>query len=174
MAERKVVLYIAESLDGYIATKEDSLDWLFSITGEGDNGYGEFLPTVDTIIMGRRTYDWVMEAEKVNFPYKGKECYVFSKTQKGKNEFVEFIDTDAAAFVNNLRKQEGKNIWIVGGEKVIDTFMKAQLIDEYIITIAPILIGNGIPLFSTRDFEQKLTLTGVRTFGQFTELHLVR
>ena len=140
MAERKVVLYIAESLDGYIATKEDSLDWLFSITAEGDNGYGEFLPTVDTIIMGRRTYDWVMEAEKGNFPYKGKECYVFSKTQKGKNEFVEFIDTDAAAFVNNLRKQEGKNIWIVGGEKVIDTFMKAQLIDEYIITIAPILI----------------------------------
>ena len=143
MAERKVVLYIAESLAGYIATKEDSLDWLFSITGEGDNGYGEFLPTVDTIIMGRRTYDWVMEAEKGNFPYKGKECYVFSKKQKGKNKFVEFIDTDAAAFVNNLRKQEGKNIWIVGGEKVIVSPHPAEIRwTEYSIKGSHLCVGG--------------------------------
>ncbi|WP_243156519.1 hypothetical protein [Clostridium sp. C8-1-8] len=68
--KRNLVLYIATSLDGYIATEDDSLEWLFKIEGEGDNGYSEFYNTVDTILIGRRTYDWIIEEEKGNFPYK--------------------------------------------------------------------------------------------------------
>ncbi len=65
---RKVIVYIATSLDGYIATKDESLDWLFKVEGEGDNGYSEFYDTIDTIVLGRRTYDWIMNEEKGNFP----------------------------------------------------------------------------------------------------------
>ena len=64
MDNRKIVCYIAASLDGYIATEDDSLDWLFKVEGEGDAGYAEFMETIDTVVMGRRTYDWVMEMEK--------------------------------------------------------------------------------------------------------------
>jgi dihydrofolate reductase len=77
---RNIVLFIAQSLDGYIATKEDSLDWLFKVEGEGDNGYSEFYEEIDTIIMGKRTYDWIMNYEKGQFPYKNKNCYVFSRS----------------------------------------------------------------------------------------------
>ena len=76
MNQRKIVLYIASSLDGYIATEEHSLDWLFAVEGEGDNGISKFYETVDSILMGRVTYDWIMDYEKGEFPYKGKECYV--------------------------------------------------------------------------------------------------
>ena len=77
MSNRKVVLYIGISLDGYIATKEESLEWLLNTQGSGDNGFGEFYNTVETIIMGRRTYDWIMAQENGQFPYIGRECYVF-------------------------------------------------------------------------------------------------
>ena len=77
--QRKVVLFIATSLDGYIATENDSLDWLYKVEGEGDNGYSEFYETVDTILMGRRTYDWILKHVTGDFPYKNKECFVFSR-----------------------------------------------------------------------------------------------
>ena len=77
---RNLVLFIASSLDGYIATKDESLEWLFKVEGEGDNGYSDFYETVDTVLMGKRTYDWVMEQEIEEFPYKNKECYVFTRS----------------------------------------------------------------------------------------------
>ena len=95
--------------------------------------------------MGRRTYDWIIDHEKEQFPYKNKKCYVFSKSLKGSNEFVEFVDEDTK-----------------------------QLIDEFIITIAPTLIGRGIPLFKNFDNEIELELIGLRRFNQFAELHYVR
>ena len=72
--QRKLVLFTATSLDGYIATNSDTLDWLFTVEGEGDNGYSAFYETVDTVIMGRRTYDWIKENMSEGFPYKDKEC----------------------------------------------------------------------------------------------------
>ena len=91
MSKRKVVVYIGISLDGYIAAKDDSLEWLLNTQGSGDNGFGEFYDTVDTIIMGRRTYDWIMEQEKGEFPYRGKECYVYSTQMLKDTEYVTFI-----------------------------------------------------------------------------------
>ena len=168
---RKLVLFIATSLDGYIATEDDSLEWLFKVEGEGDNGYSEFFSTVDTVLMGRRTYDWIIEKEKGNFPYKNKECYVFSRSQKGRNENVEFIDQDVVEFTNRIKKQAGGNIWLVGGGVLLHSFIKERLVDEFIITIAPALLGHGIPLFREIDTEIDLKLTGTRRFNQFVELH---
>ena len=171
--QRKIVLFIAASLDGFIATEDDSLEWLFQVEGEGDNGYSEFFDTVDTILIGRRTYDWVMEKENGNFPYKDKQCYIFSKTLQGKKDNIEFINDDITEFAQKLKQQEGENIWIVGGGDLLHHFLKEKLVDEFIITVAPTIIGKGIPLFKGIDFELELKLISTRRFNQFVELHYV-
>lgn len=171
--QRKIVLFIAQSLDGYIATKNDSLDWLFKVEGEGDNGYSEFFETVDTILIGKRTYDWVMEQEKGQFPYQNKDCYVFSRTPLEDTKNVKFINEDIVEFADNLKKEEGENIWIVGGGDILHTFLKEKLIDELIVTVAPTIIGEGIPLFKAGDYQLDLSLIGTRTFNQFVELHYI-
>lgn len=171
--QRKIVLFIAPSLDGYIATKEDSLDWLFKVEGEGDNGYTEFFETIDTILMGKKTYDWIMKYEKGKFPYPNKDCYVFSRSQLSNTDDAKFVNEDIVHFTNNLKKEEGKNIWIVGGGDLLHMFLKEKLVDELILTIAPTIIGEGIPLFKAGDYQLDLYLKGTRTFNQFVELHYI-
>jgi dihydrofolate reductase len=169
---RKVVVFIASSLDGYIATEDESLEWLFKVEGEGDNGYSEFYQTVDTVIMGRRTYDWIIKHEPTNFPYQNKECFVFSTNRNQDSEHVQFIQTaNIEEFIEKLKNRAGKNIWIVGGGELLHHFLKNNLIDELILTLAPTLIGKGIPLFRERDSELELVLKRTRTFNQFVELH---
>ncbi|QAA30935.1 dihydrofolate reductase family protein [Clostridium manihotivorum] len=168
---RKLYLYIATSLDGYIATLDDSLEWLFKVEGEGDNGYSEFFNTIDTVLMGRKTYDWIIKNDVGEFPYKNKPCYVFSKTLTGKNDHVEFINEDITSFTKRLKSTTGGNIWIVGGGELLHHFIKNYLVDEFIITIAPTIIGKGIPLFNELDTEVKLKLRNIRRFNQFVELH---
>ena len=168
MSVGSIVVYIGISLDGYIATKEDSLDWLLNTQGSGDNGFGEFYESVDTVIMGRRTYDWIMREEQGRFPYPGKECYVYSTRQQGSTESVHFTCREPLELVTELKKQ-GKRIWIVGGSQIIDLVRQTGLIDEYILNIAPVILGDGIPLFC-KGQENALVFDAARTFGQFAEL----
>jgi len=168
MSNRKVVLYIGISLDGYIATKDDSLEWLLTTQGSGDNGFGEFYDTVETIIMGRRTYDWIMKQEDGQFPYKGKECYVYSTRAMEDTEHVKFTSQSPEKLIAGLKK-EGKKIWIVGGSQIIDLVRKKNLIDEYILNIAPVILGEGIPLFCEGE-RKDLVFDKARTFGQFLEV----
>ncbi|WP_366248449.1 dihydrofolate reductase family protein [Terribacillus aidingensis] len=170
MQKRNLILFIAASLDGYIATKEDSLDWLFAVEGEGDNGYSEFYETVDTVIMGKKTYDWVIDNIE-EFPYQNKACYVFTRSDIKDTEHVQFVQGDIARFTNQLKQQDGRNIWIVGGGELLSSFIEEQLIDEMILTIAPVVIGNGIPLFKEGHNQIEFTLKRTRTFNQFVELH---
>jgi dihydrofolate reductase len=170
MSQRKVVLYIAASLDGYIATEDHNLDWLFAVEGDGDNGYTKFFDTVDTILIGRITYDWIMEHEKGEFPYKGKECYVFSGSKKDDNEYVTYVSDGVVQLIEELKKKDGKTIWLVGGGSLISTFIKEKLIDEIIVTIAPVLVGKGIPLFHSNSFQTPLTLKEINRANQFVEL----
>jgi dihydrofolate reductase len=163
-------LYIASTLDGYIAREDDSLDWLFKAEGQDDNGYSNFYETIDTILIGRRTYEQILLLENGNFPYKDKKCYVFSKSVNETNEHVEFVDVDIVNFTNKLKGQEGKNIWIVGGGALLHSFLKEKLVDEFMITLAPALIGKGIPLFQKADLEMELSLKGITRFNQFAQL----
>src|SRR5690625_7076730 len=101
--KRKLVLFIASSLDGYIATNDESLEWLYRVEGEGDNGFSEFYNTVDTIIMGKKTYDWILNQDLKEFPYKNKDCYVFTTSTAENNENVKFINDDITDFINNLK-----------------------------------------------------------------------
>jgi dihydrofolate reductase len=169
---RKLVVFIAASLDGYIATIGDKLDWLVSTPGDGDNGYSAFLSTVDTIVMGRRTYDWIIAEEgRENFPYRGYRCYVVTSTPAEPDENVVFISEDLVAFARRLKAEEGRNIWVVGGGKAIKDLRENRLIDEWIVTFAPVLLGDGIPLFYTQDEQERLYLTDVKRYGQFATLH---
>lgn len=172
--ERKISCYIAASLDGYIATKDDSLDWLFKVEGEGDAGYEEYMSNIDTIVMGRRTYEWVMAQEDGKFPYTEQDCYVFTSSRTGKDDFVAFTDEGVASFANRMLQTPGKDIWVVGGSQLLHAFLQERLIDEFIISIAPTLIGSGIPLFQESDFQQEFTLKSTKQYGQFAQLHLVR
>jgi dihydrofolate reductase len=165
----KLVFYGAISLDGYLARENHSLDWLFGTEGEEESGYQEFYDSIDIILMGRSTYDQIAILSPEKFPYEGKPCYVFSRTMTGSNEHVTFINEDIAGFTQSLKEQEGKRIWVVGGGEVLKPLLK--LVDEFIIQIAPTIIGKGIPLFVPGDQENKLTLVDVRSFKQFAELH---
>ncbi|MEH7110250.1 dihydrofolate reductase family protein [Bacillus sp. JJ1764] len=171
--QRKLILFIAQSLDGYIATKEDSLEWLFKVEGEGDNGYSEFYETIDTVMMGKRTYDWIVKNLEGPFPYQNKACYVFTRSPLEDTKDVKFVNEDIVTFTNALKNQDGKNIWIVGGGELLHTFFKEKLIDELIVTIAPTIIGEGIPLFKAGDYQLELFLKGTKTFNQFVELHYI-
>jgi dihydrofolate reductase len=168
---RNVVLFIASSLDGYIATKDESLEWLFAVEGEGDNGFSEFYDTVDTVLMGKKSYDWVMKQEIEEFPYKNKECYVFTRSSYQDTEDVKFVNDDINYFVNKLKNKGGTNIWVVGGGELLNSFIQEDLVDEFIITIAPTILGNGIPLFKEGNHQLDLSLKETKKFNQFIELH---
>jgi dihydrofolate reductase len=157
---RKIVLFIACSLDGYIAGTDDDISWLFS---DEDYGYTKFLASIDTVIMGRRTYDQVLRMGP--FPYQGKDCYVFSRSVMGGDENVEFVDRSVNEFVQTLMEKEGSDIWLVGGSELIDAFMKGRLVDEFIISIHPVVLGEGISLFKSGLPRQDLVLKGNMTFS---------
>ncbi len=171
---RKLVLYIAQSLDGYIAREDESLDWLLKFEGPGDNGYAAFYETVDTILLGRRTYEWILRNVQSDFPYQGKTCYVFSRTLRGQTASVTFVNQDIAHFTASLKQKPGKDIWIVGGAEVLTPLLPANLVDEFIIHIAPTIIGQGIPLFKSSPYESTLDLVKVTQHNQFVELHYKR
>lgn len=164
----KLVLYIAVSLDGFIAGEGESLDWLDRVEGRGDNGYGAFYEDVDTALMGRKTYDWIMA--HAEFPYAGKDCYVLSHCPRENTEDVTFVSEDPAEFVSRLKKQAGKKIWLVGGGRLLHSLMESGLVDEMILTVAPVVLGKGIPLFYESNREAELSLTGMERYGQFVEL----
>ena len=128
--------------------------------------------TIDTVLMGKTTYDWIMEHEgDSSWPYSDKNCFVFTRSSIADTEQVKFICPNIPDFVNELKKQEGKNIWMVGGGELLYSFLKENAVDELIITIAPTLIGSGIPLFKNGDYHLELLLKGARKFNQFVELH---
>ncbi|WP_423190380.1 dihydrofolate reductase family protein [Alkalibacterium sp. f15] len=168
--EQKVMLFTASSLDGYIATKDESLEWLFNVEGEGDNGISEFYNDVDTVVMGKTTYDWIMRNDPTNFP--DKDCYVFTHSSL-EDENVTFINETPSDFISRMKVQERRKIWLVGGGKLVHSFLKENLIDELIITIAPVILGTGIPLFNEEDYYFDLSLKRLRQFNQFVELHYV-
>ena len=157
---RKVVLFIACSLDGYIADTSGGVDWLFT---DQDYGYTGFFAGVDTVIMGRRTYEQVLSFGE--YPYKGTQGFVFSRTHKEEyNEYVTFISGDIVSFVEGLKKGAGKNIWLVGGSELIHSFMNHDLIDEFVISVHPIVLGDGIPLFRAPLQMRKLSFRHCRAF----------
>lgn len=167
---REVLLYIGVSLDGFIAKEDDDLKWLEETEGEGDNGYSDFYNSIDTTIMGKKTYNYVMKHADA-FPYPDKKNYVFTNSRKDSTEYVDFINEDVVAFIKKLKEQPGAKIWMVGGSNILDAFIKENLIDEYIITVSPHILGLGIPLFKENNPQINLELVDTKRYGQFVQMH---
>ncbi|RAL26463.1 dihydrofolate reductase [Thermoflavimicrobium daqui] len=160
------------SLDGYIARENGDIDWLLENSPSNPEEYGfpDFYKSIDTVIMGKSTYDQLPELSD-SFPYPDKKCYVFSKSTSGSNENVEFINEEISSFIKKVKLQSEGNIWLVGGGKLIESFIESDAIDEYIITIVPILIGKGIPLFNKNNVETLLKLKSHSRFGDCIMIH---
>lgn len=173
--KKKIILYIATSLDGFIARKNGSVDWLspYEKSGE-DYGYKEFYDKVGTLIMGNTTYQQTISFG--NFPYNEKECFVFSKTtNKCQNGDISFVNGDVKKFIEELKPKDDKNIWLVGGASTIDKFLKHDLIDEYIISIIPLLLGEGIHLFKEKNVEKSLKLLNTKSYDSgLIQIHYKR
>lgn len=161
---RKIILYIAASVDGYIAAPNDNLDFLGAVQQEGeDYGYNDFVDSVDTVILGRKTYDWVMK-QVPEFPHADKESYVITRTPRPDAGKTKFYTGDLFALVSELKNREGKNIFIDGGAQLANTLLRLNLIDELIISYIPVLLGNGIRLFDDGRPEQVLKFISARSF----------
>jgi dihydrofolate reductase len=146
---RNVVLYIATSLDGFIAGSDGDTDWLFT---DGDFGYAEFYDSIDTILMGHNTYRFLLQFDV--FPYPDKKNYVFTRTERlNDHNPVKFITGNVPGFVSQLKKEEGNNIWLVGGGQINSILLNENLIDEMIISVHPVILGQGIPLFKERSLN---------------------
>jgi len=156
---RRVILFIATSLDGYIAGPAGEIDWLFR---DQDYGYTAFLSGIDTVLMGRRTYD--VSLGFGDYPYKGKQGFVWSRTRNGHDGNVTFVSQDVGPFVSTLKQKPGKNIWLVGGAELVAECVRHDVIDEFMIFVHPIILGNGIALFQAPLPQRMLRITHVERF----------
>lgn len=163
----KIKLYIASSIDGFIAREDGSLDWLFALPNPNkiDHGYKAFLDTIDTVIMGRSTYEEVL-GFGVEWPYA--HCRTFIVTTDSnyevKTENTDILSEISTEKISEIRKQSQKNTWVIGGGKVITGFLNLGEIDEMILSIIPIILGRGIKLFPDAPKETSFKLEDAQTF----------
>lgn len=157
---RRIILFIASSLDGYIASPDGSFNWLFT---DQDYGYTPFIAEVDTLLVGRRTWDQLLSFSE--YPYGDREVFVFSRSRaEERDEHGTFVAGDIPEFVRDLRERPGKDIWLVGGAEIVHEFLKHDLIDEHIVSVHPILLGGGIPLYPPPFPTRRLALRKVESF----------
>ncbi len=162
--KRKLILFIACSFDGYIAKPGDDLSFLSLVEKQGeDYGYSVFYNTVDTVIMGRKTYDWVMKQADV-FPHADITSYIITHTPRPSSGKTNFYSGNLKELVLQLKNQEGKNIFVDGGAEIVNELLKEKLIDELIVSVIPVLLGEGVRLFKDGRPEQKLELVNVKNF----------
>lgn len=146
---RKLVLFIAMSADGYIASTDGDLSFLSVVESKGeDYGYSNFVAGVDTVIMGRKTYEKVLSFG-IEFPHKNKRCIVVSDSKSGKDENVEFFSGNLNALINELKNTGKGDIYCDGGASLVFSLMKENLIDSFIVSIIPVMLGEGIRLFES-------------------------
>lgn len=167
------MVYIASSLDGYIARANGDISWLDDIPNakNSDFGYAEFIDRIDGILMGRNTFDAVLEFD--TWPYT-HPVFVLSNTLKkvpeNLNKQVNIVNGDLKTILNNLKEGGVVNLYVDGG-KTIQSFLKEDLIDEMIITTVPILIGDGIPLFGYIEGDLKFKCEKVEYISDYVIKH---
>ena len=170
---RSVILYIAMSLDGYIANQEGGVDWLAGQEPGSDmpDSYNALLERIDTVLLGWNTYrQLTTQLSPEQWPYEGLNCYVFTHRSLPPREGITFTCTDPCAVVRELKARPGRDIWLCGGAVLVQALAAADLIDRYELTIIPTLLGGGVPLFSLLERERKLRLLHAGTFNGMAEL----
>ena len=169
---RKVTLGLANSLDNYIARKDGGYDWLHW-SDEVAEISAKFMKTIDTLLIGRKTYEVMLAAGQTSYP--GSKNYVFTRSKKKVAQLTKALDArkrpdknvqvvseNAVVFVKKLKQQKGKGIVIFGGGHLAKTLFEADLIDEIVLNIQPVLLGSGIPLFHEMTKQTDLKLLNCR------------
>lgn len=177
MNKRKVILYISMSLDGFIATKTDDLSWLSKVEQEGeDYGYQLLNDSVDTYIVGKTTYDVILKLTKGAFPHAEQhQCYVITRQNIPDTGGITFYNGDIETLIKKLKSQAGKHIYCDGGGQIVKLLMEKNLIDEYIISIIPILLGDGKRLFLGKSPLIQLKALPAKTFDSgLVQLHYIK
>lgn len=170
---RKVTLFIAMSLDGYIADKDGGVDWLNGQEEDGENmdTYSEFIKTIDTIIMGWNTYHQVItELSPEEWVYPEQVSFVITHREIPSTERIRFTSESPCDLVKRLREKEGNGIWICGGASIVRQLMETDLIDTLHISVIPTLLGDGVRLFGPLEKEQKLRLVKTQSYNGITDL----
>ena len=168
--KRKIIVYIATSADGYIARPDGDVEWLNRRPRTVDYGMREFYPTIDTILWGRKTYDWLLGYFRRSGKTKGLfdtkvANYVFSrKPPRRAVPGAEFVSEPVETFAQRLRAEPGKHVWMMGGGELIASFLDAGEIDEFDIHVIPVFIGEGIPLVAPRHRDVPLRLRSSRKY----------
>ena len=158
----KIAVYIATSIDGYIARKDGNLDWLeYGHTGDEDYGFKNFIQSIDVIILGRNTYEVVSSFEK--WPYEGKRVIVLSKTLQKVRKEAELFQGKIEDLVSMLHSETPKHVWVDGGITVCK-FLEAGLVDTVTISVISIILGSGIPLFSAMQKEHTCRLLSTKSY----------
>lgn len=165
---RRVILDLAVTLDGFIEGPNGEVDWCIM---ESDMGFTNFLNQIDTILYGRKSYDlWGQYIPKNDDSDNEKEIwklvhskkkYVFSRTQKESDNQAILINDNIVEEVNKLKKKPGRDIWLYGGASLITTFIKLGLVDEFRLSVHPVILGEGKPLFI--DIKEKVNLRLIDT-----------
>ncbi len=159
----KVSIYIAESIDGYIAKEDGSLDWLdiVNIKGE-DYGYHTFCSSIDTIVMGRKTYDAI--ANLVDWPYKNIRVIVLSTTLHSKRSEVELYSGPIDSLLIQLHNEGVKHVWVDGGETASE-FIDTGYVDHIILSVVPVILGKGVPLFNSMKQTHRCRLVSSKAYS---------
>ena len=170
---RKVIVHIATSADGYVARPDGDLEWLTSRPApEGFYGMNAFMRSIDTKVLGRKTYEMSLRMG-AKFDSKSRNI-VFSRHPPPTDapSGVEFVTEAIGPFVSRLREQPGKDIWLMGGGEIIASFLDEQVIDEFVVSVVPVFIGEGIPLIARRHRHVPLDLRSVDRFEDgLVQLH---
>lgn len=174
---KKVSLFIAMSLDGYIADSKGGVSWL---TGQGDDGenidsYSEFVKDIDTILMGRNTYhQLITELSPDVWVYDDFITYVITHEEDVSSEKIIFANENPGDLIKKLKKQHGKGIWVCGGADIVQQLVNENLIDIYYITVIPTILGSGIRLFENGKNEIKLKLLHTQNYNGMIDLIYTR
>lgn len=174
---RKIVLFIAMSLDGYIADSSGGVGWLNGQGSDSENldVYSKFVKDIDTILMGWNTYYQVAtELSPEKWIYSDFITYVITHNEKNSTEQIRFTNENPIDLLEKLKSENGKNIWICGGANLAQQLMRNDLIDQYYISVIPTLLGSGIRLFGNMEEEIKLKLLKVQTYNGITDLVYTR
>lgn len=161
---RKVTFGGANSLDNYFARKDHAVDWLLW-SDEAAAVMAGYWKTIDTVVMGRKTYEVALRHSKGEAPYPGMRTYVFSRTLEERgDEQTRIVSEDPAAFVRRLKDEPGKDICLMGGGELARPLFEAGVIDEIGFNIHPVLLGSGIPLFHEMSHQINLQLLECKAF----------
>jgi dihydrofolate reductase len=163
----KIQLYIAATLDGFIAREDGNLDWLTGYQQDSPNDYGytEFISGIDTIVMGRKTYEEILKFG-INWLYSDCKTYIVTKNPdfKIQTENTYLLDAINPEIIEEIKNQAEKNIWIAGGGQIIAEFLKYRAFDELILCLVPKLLSKGIPLFTNYYEEMSFKLINLEKY----------